>query len=59
MDKNMIFCKKIEDIFEKKVYVIVFPCSILFAKTHVTWNSRFCFHWMSLQKKMWMKKTMF
>jgi len=51
---------KFEDIFEKKVYVIVvFPCSILFAKTHEIWNSRFCFHWMSLQKKIWMKKTMF
>jgi len=31
-------------MFEKKVYVIlVFPCSILFAKTHERWNSRFCF----------------
>jgi len=58
MDKNMIFI--FEDIFEKKVYVIaVFPCYILFAKTHETWNSRLCFHWMSLQKKFWMKKIMF
>jgi len=46
MDKNMIFLKiKFEDIVEKKVNVIVvFPCSILFAKTHEIWNSRFCFH---------------
>jgi len=58
MYKNMIFV--IKDIFEKKVIVIVvFPCSVLFAKTHETWNNRFCFQWVSVQKKIWMKKTMF
>jgi len=59
MDKKTLFFV-IKDIFEKKVYVIViFPCSNLFVKTHETWNSRLCFHWMNLQKEIWMKKMMF
>jgi len=61
MDKNMgVFVLKFEHVFEKKAYVIaVFPWSILFAKAHETWNSRLCFHWINLQKKIWMKKIMF
>jgi len=46
MDKNMIFVIKFEDIFEKKVFVIVVFSMLYFVcvKTHETWNSRFCFH---------------
>jgi len=41
----IFFVINFEDIFEMKVYVIVvYSCSILFAKTYETWNSRFCFH---------------
>jgi len=55
--KTWLFVIKFEDIFEKKVCVIVvFPCSILFAKMHKTWNSRFCFHWMILQIKFEWKR---
>jgi len=43
MDKNMIFCNNIWRHFRKDS---LFNC----------W---FCFYWMSLQKKIWMKKTMF
>jgi len=58
MDKNMIFLNKIGRHFRKESLCNCY-FSILYAKTHETWNSRFCFHWMSLQKKLWMKKTMF
>jgi len=48
---------KFEDIFEKKVYVIVvFSCSILFAKTHEIRNRRF--YWVYRKKIEWKRRCL-
>jgi len=58
MDENS-FVLKYEHFLKERLFIFIIPWSILFAKTHEKWNNRLCFIWMNLQKKIWMKKTMF